>query len=180
MADVEAALPEGTLFAAHSDEAQRVALRKLMIGHGALMIFTALLGGVGLWMFLLGGFEIIPGYIIQFQLPGTAEGWARAHAGPVMNGLMVIAIGFGLAVLSFTPKTTRILGWILIADGWANVLFYFFGNLSGNRGLAFGPSRMGHADVYSALALAPAYLFGALAMVALVIIGVRAIRDARL
>ena len=76
---------------------EKRALQRVMIGHGALMIATALLGGVGLWMFLLGGFEIIPGYIIHFQLPGSAEGWRKAHSGPVLNGLMVIGIAFGPA-----------------------------------------------------------------------------------
>jgi hypothetical protein len=43
------------------------ALRKRMLGHGSLMILSALVGGLGLWCFLLGGFEIVPGYIIAFQ-----------------------------------------------------------------------------------------------------------------
>jgi len=82
----------------------------MMMGNGALMIFSALVGGLGLWMFLLGGFELIPGYVLEFQLPGTADGWRRAHTGPVMNGLMVIAIAFGLPLINITEQTAKILG----------------------------------------------------------------------
>ncbi|WP_206677312.1 styrene-oxide isomerase StyC [Caulobacter sp. SSI4214] len=155
-------------------EVSKIALRRVMLGHGALMIFMALVGGLGLWMFLLGGFEI-PGGMLHFQLPGTAEGWKRTHTGPVMNGLMVIGVAFTLPLLDFKERTARILGWIIALDGWSNVGFYFFGNFSPNRGLAFGPSRLGAADVFSYLALAPAYLFGVLAMGALLVIGWRAI-----
>lgn len=154
-------------------------LRRMMIGNGTLMIFAALVGGLGLWMFILGGFEVIPGYIISFQLPGSEGGWQRAHTGPVMNGLMVIAIAFSLPLLDFTYKSAARLGWIIVLDGWSNVGFYFFSNFSPNRGLAFGSSKLGASNIFSFLALAPAYLFGVLAMIALIIIGLRAISSAR-
>jgi styrene-oxide isomerase len=153
-------------------------LRRTMVGHGSLMIFMALVGGLGLWIFLLGGFEIIPGTIINIHLPGSEAGWQRAHTGPVMNGLMVIGIAFILPLLDFSTRAAKRLGWIILLDGWSNVGFYFFGNLSPNRGLAFGESRMGASDIFSFLALAPAYLFGVLAMGALLVIGFAAIRQA--
>jgi hypothetical protein len=152
-------------------EVEKASQRRMMMGNGALMIFSALVGGLGLWMFLLGGFELIPGYVLEFQLPGTADGWRRAHTGPVMNGLMVIAIAFGLPLINITEQTAKILGWIIMLDGWSNVGFYFFGNFATNRGLAFGASRLGPSDIFSFLALAPAYLFGVLAMGALLVIG---------
>jgi styrene-oxide isomerase len=146
-----------------------------MIGHGALMIFAALVGGLGLWMYILGGFELIPGYVVNFQLPGSEAGWQRTHTGPVMNGLMVIGVAFGLPLLDFKYKTAKWLGWIIVLDGWSNTGFYFFSNFSPNRGLAFGASKLGDSNIFSFLALAPAYLFGVLAMIALVMIGWRAI-----
>ena len=78
------------------------ATQRKWLGHGVLMMMTTLLGGVGLWMHLVGGFEIIPGYILHFQLPGTADGWVRAHTGPVLNGLMVIGVALVLPRLDFT------------------------------------------------------------------------------
>jgi hypothetical protein len=149
--------------------------QRKMAGHGILMIFCTLLFGVGLWVNLVGGFEIVPGYILHFSLPGTSEGWARAHVGPALNGMMVIAVAFVIAALDFPEKTSRLLGWIVIADGWSNVGFYLFSNFSQNRGLTFGPNTFGPGDIFSTLALGPAYLFGVLAMVALFIIGRKAL-----
>ncbi len=153
-------------------------LQLMMCGHGILMIFSTLLFGVFLWMNLVGGFEIIPGYILEFNVPGTPEGWAKAHTGPALNGMMVIAVALVLPMLDFSAVAAKRLGWIIVLEGWANVGFYFFGNFSGNRGLSFGDSRLGPGDIYSALALGPAYFFGALALIALAIIGLKALRHA--
>jgi len=153
-------------------------LRRTMVGHGALQIFMALVGGVGLWMFLQQGFEILPGLWIEFGLPGSEAGWQKAHTGPVMNGLMVIGVAFILPLLDFSQVAAKRLGWIIVLDGWANTGFYFFGNFSPNRGLAFTDSHLGEANVFSYLALAPAYVFGVLAMGALLVIGFAAIRKA--
>ncbi|WP_286748520.1 styrene-oxide isomerase StyC [Marinobacter sp. UBA2688] len=152
------------------------AFEKKMAGHGVLMIFSTLVFGVALWMNLVGGFEIIPGYIVEFDVPGTPEGWAKAHIGPALNGMMVIAVAFILPHLDFEARKARILGWIIVADGWSNVGFYFFSNLSENRGLTFGPNVYGEGNIFSVLALAPAYLFGVLALWALFVIGLKALR----
>lgn len=154
------------------------ALQYRMAGHGILMILSTLIFGVFLWMNLVGGFEIVPGYILEFNVPGTPEGWAKAHTGPALNGMMVIAVAFVLPYLQFTEKKAKVLGYIVVLDGWANVGFYFFGNLAKNRGLSFGDSRLGEGDIFSALALGPAYLFGALAIIALFIIGMQAFKVA--
>lgn len=155
-------------------------LQYKMSGHGVLMIFCTLLFGVLYWMNLVGGFEIVPGYMVHFDIPGTPEGWKRAHTGPAMNGIMVIAVAFVLPTLNFSEKMAKILGYIVILEGWGNVVFYFFGNFTPNRGLSFGDNKFGSGDIFSALALAPAYLFGALALVALFIIGVRALQVAKI
>lgn len=151
-------------------------LQRKMAGHGILMIFCTLLFGVGLWMHLVGGFEIVPGYIIHFDVPGTPEGWARAHTGPALNGMMVIAVAFVLPMLDFAAKTATRLGYIIVLDGWANVVFYLFGNFTPNRGLSFGDNRFGEADIFSTIALGGAYLFGVLALGALFIIGRQAFK----
>lgn len=154
-------------------------LQYRMAGHGILMIFSTLVFGVFLWMNLVGGFEIVPGYILEFNVPGTPEGWARAHTGPVLNGVMVIAVAFVLPMLDFEERTAKILGYIVVLEGWANVNFYFFGNFAQNRGLSFGDSRLGPGDFYGVLALGPAYLFGVLALGAMFIIGWRAFKVAK-
>lgn len=151
-------------------------LQRKMAGHGILMILCTLLFGVGLWMNLVGGFEIVPGYILHFDVPGTPDGWRRAHTGPALNGMMVIAVALVLPMVGFPEKTASRLGWIIVGDGWANVGFYLFGNFTPNRGLSFGPNRFGAADVFSTLALGPAYLFGVLAIGALFMIGMQAFK----
>lgn len=157
-------------------EAWKLTLRDTMAGNGVLMIFAALVGGLGLWMFILGGFELLPGVFIEFQLPGSERGWNAAHTGPVMNGLMVIACAFVMPHLNFSRKWGQIWGWIVLLDGWSNVGFYFFSNFSPNRGLAFATTPvLGGADVFSFLALFPAYVFGVLNMVALIAIGRQAL-----
>lgn len=151
-------------------------LQRRWYGHGVLMILATLLGGVGLWMFLLGGFELLPGHILSFQLPGSAEGWRRAHSGPALNGLMVIAVATVLPSLGFTERKARWLGWLVVADGWANVVFYFFSNLAANRGLSFGPNVFGEGSWAGVVALAPAYLFGVIAIGVLAVIGWQGVR----
>nr|ADE62392.1 styrene oxide isomerase [Pseudomonas sp. LQ26] len=153
------------------------AFERKMAGHGILMIFSTLLFGVGLWMHLVGGFEIIPGYILEFHVPGSPEGWAKAHAGSALNGMMVIAVAFVLPSLGFAEKKARLLGSIIVLDGWSNVCFYFFSNFSPNRGLTFGPNHFGPGDIFSFLALAPAYLFGVLALGAPAVIGYQALKS---
>ena len=149
--------------------------QRKMYGHGVLMIFFTLVFGVFLWMNLVGGFELFPGYIIQFHIPGTPEGWARAHVGPALYGMMVIAVALVLPRLDFPVQKTKLLGWIIILDGWSNVVFYFFANFAPTRGLSFGSNRFGQTNVYGVIALAGAYLFGVLALIALAIIGWRLI-----
>ncbi|MFK4752452.1 MULTISPECIES: styrene-oxide isomerase StyC [Oceanospirillaceae] len=142
-----------------------------MLGHGILMILSTLIFGIGLWVNLVGGFELYPGYILEFNIPGTPEGWARAHTGPALNGMMVIACAIALPYLRFTETKIRLLAWFVILDGWSNIIFYLFSNFSGNRALSFGNNIYGPGDIYSVIALAPAYLFGILAVVALLMMG---------
>lgn len=152
-------------------------LERKIYGHGVLMILSTLVFGLGLWMNLVGGFELYPGFILHFNMPGTAEGWAKAHVGPALNGMMVIAVGVVLPKLNFSMKAAKRLGWIVVADGWSNVCFYFFANFAPSRGLSFGSNRLGHTNIFGIIALAPAYLFGVLAIGALFVIGWRAVRQ---
>ncbi|ELB93553.1 hypothetical protein R1X32_00360 (plasmid) [Rhodococcus opacus] len=152
-------------------------LERKMYGHGVLMIFSTLVFGLFLWMNLVGGFEIVPGYIIHFNIPGSPEGWAKAHMGPALNGMMVIAVAVVLPRLAFPLKTAKRLGYIVVLDGWSNVCFYFFGNFAPSRGLSFGSNRLGETNIFGIIALAPAYIFGVLALGALAIIGWKALRQ---
>ncbi|MEN9930251.1 MAG: hypothetical protein RL604_498 [Pseudomonadota bacterium] len=140
-------------------------IQKTMIGHGLLIMFVALATGLLLWVSLLGGFEIYPGFILSMDLGGSPEGWARVHRGVLMNALMILVFAFVLISLNFSSKKENILGWIFIATGWANTIFYIAANYSGNRGLSFGENKFGASDIFSFIALMPAYVFGVLSMV---------------
>lgn len=151
-------------------------VQRQMIGHGLLVMTMTLVAGLGLWTFLLGGFELVPGYIIHFQLPGTAEGWARAHRGTPMNSLMILALA---AVLPKIPVPERVAvrcGWIMVWTGWANTVFYFAANFSANRGLSFGPNEFGAGDFAAIVALAPAYLFGVLSFGVTVYLAIKSLK----
>lgn len=89
--------------------------------------------------------------------------------------MMVIAVAVVLPRLDFRTARTRLLGWLVMLDGWANVVFYFFGNFAPNRGINFGPNKFGATNIYAVIAFAPAYLFGVLALIALAMIGWRLI-----
>lgn len=93
----------------------------------------------------------------------------------MLNGLMVIGVAVVIPKLAFTEANAKLLGWLIVADGWANVIFYLFGNFAPNRGLSFGPNHFGEASLYGVIALGPAYLFGVIAVGVLSIIGWRAI-----
>lgn len=126
-----------------------------MIGHGLLMILAALVGGLFLQFFLIGGMEVLgqPGHVIAFSLPGTEAAWRNTHTGPLLNGLMVIGIALGVPHLRMSDRMRRILELIMICDGWANTGFYFFAVFSPNRAQGFGTTRMGVANIFSWLAL---------------------------
>ena len=146
-------------------------LQRKMVGHGILQIFCTLLFGVFYWMKLVGGFEVVPGKTINFDVPGTEEGWRRAHTGPAMNGLMVIGVAAAVPFVDLPEKSVKRLGWIVVLDGWSNTIFYFFSNFSASRGLSFGDNRLGKSNIFGKIALAPAYLFGVLGLGALFKLG---------
>jgi hypothetical protein len=155
------------------NEVMKAQQRKL-VGHGILQIACTLLFGVGYWMKLVGGFEVVPGKIWHFNVPGSDEGWRRAHTGPALNGMMVIAAAAALPMVNLPEEQAKKLTNIVMLDGWSNVLFYFFGNFAPSRGLSFGPNKHGKTNVFGILALGPAYLFGVLGLWALFKLGVAA------
>jgi hypothetical protein len=78
-----------------------------MIGHGILILFMALVAGMGLWMDLLGGFEFIPGTVTHFNVLGTSDGWAKAHRGTPMNSLMMADVILVPSHLGSVPEGKR-------------------------------------------------------------------------
>ena len=91
--------------------------------------------------------------------------------------MMVIAAASVMPHTGLPAKTARSLGWIVVADGWANVLFYFASNFTENRSLSFGPNKHGKQNIFSTIGLLPAYVFGVLVTIAMPIIGWKALKN---
>lgn len=130
-------------------------IQRRLVGHGLSVILCAMFAGFALGISLVGGLEISPGSIKPISLGGTPAGWARMHVGAVTNGLLLIAIAFMLPRIGFSIRSQNRIAWTFVAIAWANTIFYFFGNLSPNRGITFGANRFGDSTVYGLLAMVP-------------------------
>ena len=140
-----------------------------MIGHSAVVIFIALLAGWGLAMSLIGGFEIFPGYILPFEIPGDSSAWARAHTGGLLNGLLVLAFAWVLSSLNLDRKKSFHVWWMIVGTAYANTIFYWAGILAPNRAITAGSNRLGEASLAGIIGFLPAAVFALVLMVAMII-----------
>ncbi len=147
-------------------------LQKIMIGHGLLVLLVAMLAGFMLIFKLVGGLEIWPGYILPIPTFGTEAGWVRAHSGGVSNGLMVVVIGLALTHIPLNPSQLKLTAWGFIFIAWAFTLFYWLGNIAGNRALTFGDNPLGETDIYGVIGVAPG-LIAVFLILYLLVIGAR-------
>ncbi len=152
--------------------------QKRMVGHAAIIMLLALAAGFGLVMSLIGGFEVFPGKIISFELPGTPGAWARTHAGGLMNGLMIMVVALLMWGMKVPESMGRHLYWMLVGTGYANTLFYWGGLLSPSRALTFGDNRLGESSLAGILGLFPALLFGFITMAAMIMLARHAFSQA--
>lgn len=125
-----------------TDPARLARLRGLLIGHGALLIFTGGLIGFAFLFFLLGEIRLwpIPG-TIEYQIPGTYDAWRMAHMEAIVNGAL---LWIAAAVLPLIPFRARGLAWTsygLIVVAWTFVAGSMFDPLfPDSRGLAASDS----------------------------------------
>ena len=143
---------------------------KNMIGHSAIVIFIALLAGWGLAMSLIGGFEIFPGNILFFEIPGDSSAWARAHTGGLLNGLLVLAFAWVVSTLDLAERKSFHIWWMIVGTAYANTIFYWAGILAPNRAITAGSNRLGEASLAGVIGFLPAAVFALVLMVAMVII----------
>lgn len=141
-----------------------------MTGHGALIMLIGLVAGFGLIISLIGGFEVFPGTIINFQVPGDTGAWARAHVGGLMNGMLVILFALFIHAADFPQRMTSQLYWMLVGTGYANTLFYWGGLFAPSRALTLGDNRLGDTNLAGILGFLPALIFAAVLMVAMVLV----------
>ena len=129
-------------------------LQRIMIGNGLVVVLVAMLAGFMLMFSLLGGVEVWPGKIIAIPMYGSVPGWARAHTGGALNGVLVIVVALALPYLRLSDglNVSR-LRPIYVA--WSFTVFYWLGNASGNRALSLGPSALGEPDLVGLIGFLP-------------------------
>jgi styrene-oxide isomerase len=120
--------------------------------HAVLVLTVGLVAGVILVFSLLDAVNLWPFPVWKVAIPGSTRGWQAAHVGGIMNGIMLIALGYLMGKLALSPRQYLLCGWGLIATGWGNTVFYWAGNVAPNRGLSMVDTPFGAADIAGALA----------------------------
>jgi hypothetical protein len=115
-------------------------LQKTLIGHGALLLFSAGLLGFGFLFFLIGKIALWPiPWEIDYQMPGTYDAWRMAHMEGIANGLLLWLSAAIMPLLPFGFKGLRRFAYAIIVIAWtiviASALDPFFPD---SRGLEFG------------------------------------------
>jgi len=115
-------------------------VQKLLVGHGALVMWVGFVVGFGFAFFLLGRVELwpIPGSV-EVQLPGTYDAWRMAHLEGVLNGAFLWMAAVVLPLVPLGIVGTRRLAWAFIVTAWANAIASGLDPLfPDSRGLYFG------------------------------------------
>lgn len=144
--------------------------QRRMVGHGAILMVFGLIAGFGLVMSLVGGFEIFPGTMLEFSLPSDSGGWARTHAGGILNGIMLFTVALVLWGMRLPEQSEGRIFWMVVGAGYANTLFYWGGMLADNRALTFGDNRFGETSLMGVIGLLPALVFAFVTIIAMLII----------
>ncbi|EAW31154.1 hypothetical protein GP2143_03498 [marine gamma proteobacterium HTCC2143] len=131
--------------------------QKLMIANAFLIIMISMLAGFMLAFGLIGGLEVYPGKIVEMPYYGSADGWARAHAGGLTNGLLIIGVALALPLISLSERMCKINVYGFIFIGWANTVFYWFGNAAASRALSFGDNPLGASNIMGAIGFGAAF-----------------------
>lgn len=154
-------------------------LQKRMVGQGAAVMLVGMSAGIGLLISLLGGVELIPGSIIEFSIPGTADAWVRAHIGGMMNGILIFIVALLIGPLGFAEAGAKRMFWMLVGTGWANTLFYWAALFAPNRALSFADNRFGESNLAAIIGLLPALAFAVISLIAIFILMRQAFASAR-
>lgn len=144
--------------------------QRRMVAHGAVIVLIALASGFGLVMSLIGGFELFPGRILSFDLPGDPRAWARTHAGGILNGLLVIVGALVIHAMALPERMASRLYWMLVGTGYANTLFYWGALFAPSRALTFGDNRLGETNLAGIIGFGPALVFAVVTMIAMLML----------
>lgn len=98
-------------------------LRRLLVGHGALLIFAGGVIGFGFLFFVIGEIRLwpIPGKI-AFQMPGSIKAWRMSHLEAIINGAILWITAAVLPLMSLSMAGARRVAYGLIVVAWTFVL----------------------------------------------------------
>lgn len=162
-----------------ADRPARDRLQATLIAHAGAVMAVGLLSGFGLLFALLEQVRIWPLPALADWQIGSVRGWSAAHVGGILNGVMMIAIALCLPLVSLRPVVERRVVWAMIFTGWANTVFYQFGNLAANRGLSGDGNVHGEASVAGLIAYLPAAVATLITTAAVLAVVVGAFRRSR-
>lgn len=154
--------------------------RLTLLMHGAAVGVIGLVSGFGLVFAILGAYHVWPLTLASgLAVPGSEHGWRVAHVAGVLNGMLMILGGLALTVVEAGPAAQRWIVGGLVWTGWGNTVFFHCANVSTNRALSAGNTRLGEADAFGIVG----YLIGAstipFTIVALALLGLAAARRLR-
>lgn len=146
--------------------------RRLLIGHGALLIFTGGVIGFGFLFFLIGRIELWPiPWTLDYQLPGTYDAWRMAHMEAIVNGALLWITAAVLPLLPFSARGQKRFGACMILIAWTIVIASGLDPLfNDSRGLAFG------GPLTNNLAFFLFYIGVPLVMIVMAIVAFKALR----
>jgi len=91
------------------DEVWGQSLTNRTIGHGLCVLFIGLIAGLPLAFSLLQAVTLWLLPVWDIQIPGSPRGWASAHVGGILNGVMIC----GIAMLATRLAVkARALNWV--------------------------------------------------------------------
>ncbi|WP_059019572.1 hypothetical protein [Mycobacterium sp. M26] len=113
--------------------------QRLLIGHGALLIFFGGVAGFGFLFYLLGRIDVWPFPVFDVQLPGSEKAWRMTHLEAIINGLILWILALLLPLLPFGGRGLRRVSIGMIGVGWMFSIASLFDAIFPNsRGLYFG------------------------------------------
>lgn len=126
-------------------------IQRMLIGHGALVLFYGGIIGFLFLFFLIGEVKLwpVPG-AIDYQMPGTYDAWRMAHMEAIVNGLALWLSAAILPIMPFSAKAKRRVGVGLVITAWTIVIASTMDPLFPNsRGLYFGGNVLNTTAFYS-------------------------------
>lgn len=106
-----------------------------LVFHGLIVIFLGLIGGMG-WVIVLGDYlQLWPLPPIELSLPDQKELWRNAHLGPIINGILALALAAVCPYIQLSRKMNTALYSGIIIMIWFNTMGYSVAPYTTNRGL---------------------------------------------